>query len=148
MFVTIATVIVKVCVCNYSNSNSESICSHKCGHLYFACSSQAIIFCRTKLDCDNVEQYLLKLGGGEISHLYIRTSSSTCRGSQFPEVFLFVLGKGMVNKYSCVCLHGDRRPQERKANLQAFKDGDVRFLICTDVAARGIDVQGIPFGKP
>ena len=94
MFVTIATVIVKVCVCNYSNSNSESICSHKCGHLYFACSSQAIIFCRTKLDCDNVEQYLLKLGGGEISHLYIRTSSSTCRGSQFPEVFLFCISKG------------------------------------------------------
>ena len=60
----------------------------------------------------------------------------------------FVLVKGMVNKYSCVCLHGDRRPQERKANLQVFKDGDIRFLICTDVAARGIDVQGIPFGKP
>ena len=52
----------------------------------------------------------------------------------------------MVNEYSCVCLHGDRRPQERKANLQSFKDGEVRFLICTDVAARGIDVRGIPFG--
>ena len=27
----------------------------------------------------------------------------------------------MVNEYSCVCLHGDRRPQERKDNLNAFK---------------------------
>jgi len=26
---------------------------------------QAIIFCRTKLDCDNVEHYLVSLGGGE-----------------------------------------------------------------------------------
>lgn len=26
---------------------------------------QAIIFCRTKLDCDNAEQYLISLGGGE-----------------------------------------------------------------------------------
>lgn len=26
---------------------------------------QAILFCRTKLDCDNVEQYLVSLGGGE-----------------------------------------------------------------------------------
>lgn len=25
---------------------------------------QAIIFCRTKLDCDNAEKYLLSLGGG------------------------------------------------------------------------------------
>ena len=25
---------------------------------------QAIVFCRTKLDCDNIERYLLKLGGG------------------------------------------------------------------------------------
>lgn len=68
----------------------------------------------------------------------------------------------MVNEYSCVCLHGDRRPQERKDNLMAFKvtnnlktitkkncyfkTGEVRFLICTDVAARGIDITGIPFG--
>ena len=29
--------------------------------------------------------------------------------------------------------------------LQAFKDGDIRFLICTDVAARGIDISGLPY---
>lgn len=29
--------------------------------------------------------------------------------------------------------------------LQAFKDGDVRFMICTDVAARGIDISGLPY---
>ena len=28
---------------------------------------------------------------------------------------------------------------------QAFKDGDIRFLICTDVAARGIDIAGLPY---
>jgi len=33
----------------------------------------------------------------------------------------------------------------RRAALEAFKDGSVRFLICTDVAARGIDVKGLPF---
>ena len=31
--------------------------------------------------------------------------------------------------------------EERRHNLQAFKEGDVRFLICTDVAARGLDIQ-------
>lgn len=29
--------------------------------------------------------------------------------------------------------------------MQAFKDGDIRFLIATDVAARGIDISGLPF---
>ena len=28
---------------------------------------QAILFCRTKLDCDNIEHYLLSLGGGKLS---------------------------------------------------------------------------------
>merc|ERR1712100_28686 len=30
-------------------------------------------------------------------------------------------------------------------NLEAFKEGDLRFLVCTDVAARGIDIAGLPF---
>ncbi|XP_028392095.1 ATP-dependent RNA helicase DDX1-like [Dendronephthya gigantea] len=79
---------------------------------------QAIVFCRTKLDCDNIENYLINLGGGN---------------------------RAMVNEYSCVCLHSDRSVHERRENLRMFKEGEVRFLICTDVAARGIDVQGIPF---
>lgn len=29
--------------------------------------------------------------------------------------------------------------------LQAFKQGEVRFLICTDVAARGLDISGLPY---
>lgn len=79
---------------------------------------QGIIFCRTKLDCDNLEKYLI---------------------SQDRE------NRNRNSKYSCVCLHGDRKPQERKANLQKFKNKEVKFLICTDVAARGIDVSGVPF---
>ena len=49
------------------------------------------------------------------------------------------------DEFSCVCLHGDRAPNERKGNLMAFKNKKVRFMICTDVAARGIDIKGIPF---
>lgn len=28
---------------------------------------QAIVFCRTKIDCDNMEQYFIQQGGGNIS---------------------------------------------------------------------------------
>ena len=38
----------------------------------------------------------------------------------------------------------DKRPPPQ-ANLSAFKEGDVRFLICTDVAARGVDIKGLPY---
>ena len=47
-----------------------------------------------------------------------------------------------MNEYKCVCVHSDRRVPERRENLQKFKDGEARFLICTDVAARGIDIRG------
>ena len=48
---------------------------------------------------------------------------------------------GKENPYSCVVLGGARSMDERRAALAAFKDGDVRFLIATDVAARGLDIQ-------
>lgn len=50
-------------------------------------------------------------------------------------------------KYSCVCLHGDRKPAERKENLELFKNKQRKFLICTDVAARGLDITGLPFSE-
>lgn len=73
---------------------------------------RAIIYCRTKLDCDNLERHLNSFGKSE---------------------------------FSCVCLHGDRNPQERRDNLEKFKANRVNFLICTDVAARGIDIRGLPY---
>lgn len=85
---------------------------------------QAIIFCRTRVDCDNVAAYLTKQGGG--------------RG------FGGKAESGKENPYSCTILHGGKGP-ERQVALDAFKEGDVRFIICTDVAARGIDVKELPF---
>lgn len=55
--------------------------------------------------------------------------------------------KAKGHRLSCVCLHSDRSADERQSNLQRFKNNEVRFLICTDVASRGIDVSGLPFGK-
>lgn len=40
-------------------------------------------------------------------------------------------------------LHGDRPQWERTKVMNAFKDGTLRLLIATDVAARGLDVKDI-----
>lgn len=64
------------------------------------------------------------------------------------DYYFFLIGpKANKHRLSCVCLHSDRSPDERQHNLERFKTNEVRFLICTDVAARGIDVTGLPFGK-
>lgn len=87
--------------------------------------SQVLVFCRTNWDCNNLEAYLNRLGG--------------CRG------FKGKFESGKENPYSCVVLAGGRSQKQRQDSLEAFKDGDVRFMICTDVAARGIDIAGLPF---
>jgi ATP-dependent RNA helicase RhlE len=40
-------------------------------------------------------------------------------------------------------LHSNRSQSQRLAALKAFKSGAVRVLVATDIAARGIDVEGI-----
>jgi ATP-dependent RNA helicase RhlE len=42
-----------------------------------------------------------------------------------------------------VALHGNLSQAQRKRALQGFRDGKYRVLIATDIASRGIDVQGI-----
>ncbi len=40
-------------------------------------------------------------------------------------------------------IHGDRSQRQRQQALDGFKQGRYKVLVATDVAARGIDVQGI-----
>jgi len=77
-----------------------------------------LVFCRTNLDCDNLEKVL--------------RSTATNSGA-------------VKDKYSCKVLAGQRTMQERKASLKSFKDGEVRILIATDLAARGLDISELPF---
>ncbi|MEZ0329762.1 MAG: DEAD/DEAH box helicase [Dissulfuribacterales bacterium] len=45
--------------------------------------------------------------------------------------------------FSAAALHGDMNQGQRNRALQRLRDGRVRVLVATDVAARGIDVLGI-----
>ncbi len=40
-------------------------------------------------------------------------------------------------------LHSEMKKLERQAALKAFRDGKMKMLIATDVAARGLDIQGV-----
>jgi superfamily II DNA/RNA helicase len=41
-------------------------------------------------------------------------------------------------------LHGDKSQDERLKALEGFKKGEVDLLVCTDVAARGLDIKDVP----
>ncbi|PFH31733.1 putative ATP-dependent RNA helicase DDX1 [Besnoitia besnoiti] len=110
----------------FASQRAKEIKPHLVAALADAFKMEAcLVFCRTNLDCDNLEQFLTALGGGRR--------------------FAGKAESGKENPYSCVVLAGMRSQEERNKNLAHFKAGDVRFLICTDVAARGIDIHELPF---
>ena len=52
--------------------------------------------------------------------------------------------KLMKNGIQAVAFHGDKSQGARTEALAKFKTGKTRVLVATDLAARGIDIQGLP----
>jgi superfamily II DNA/RNA helicase len=49
----------------------------------------------------------------------------------------------ILHHYPCYCLHGAMRQKDRIQVMNGFKEGAFRYLIATDVAARGIDISNV-----
>ncbi|QQP91417.1 DEAD/DEAH box helicase [Skermanella sp. TT6] len=45
--------------------------------------------------------------------------------------------------FNAGALHGDMPQSKRTETLEAFKKGEITLLVCSDVAARGIDIAGL-----
>jgi len=55
-----------------------------------------------------------------------------------------VLEEAMHNRgYNCVKLHSDILQSKRERIMKSFRNGDIQYLIATDVAARGLDISGV-----
>jgi len=48
-----------------------------------------------------------------------------------------------IDGHEAAAIHGNKSQNARQAALKGFAGGRVRILVATDIAARGIDVQGI-----
>ncbi|UCD68725.1 MAG: DEAD/DEAH box helicase [Betaproteobacteria bacterium] len=46
---------------------------------------------------------------------------------------------------NAAAIHSDRTQAERMQALAQFKEGKVRILVATDIAARGLDIEQLPF---
>ena len=43
----------------------------------------------------------------------------------------------------CIALHADRTMDQRRQAVEGFKGGRYKVLVATDIAARGLDIDGI-----
>jgi superfamily II DNA/RNA helicase len=55
-----------------------------------------------------------------------------------------ILAKSLIRHgFDAAALHGDMDQSARTATLEKFKRGEIGILVASDVAARGLDVQGL-----
>ncbi|MEN5178915.1 DEAD/DEAH box helicase [Comamonas sp. 4034] len=82
-----------------------------------------------------------------------RVIIKTLRDRQVRQAFVFVNSKLGCSRLTrtlerdglrAAALHGDKSQDERLKALEAFKQGEVDLLVCTDVAARGLDIKDVP----
>lgn len=48
-------------------------------------------------------------------------------------------------RIKAAAIHGDKAQNNRQKVLQQFKDGEIRVLVATDIAARGIDIDKLKY---
>lgn len=98
---------------------------------------------------DHIEQDIIRVpsGGDKFEML-----CNLLVDAEFEKVLVFAETKRMVDKISkklkqsgvtSDLIHGDKSQNYRSAALNKFKKGNVKVLVATDVAARGIDVSNI-----
>jgi ATP-dependent RNA helicase DeaD len=102
-----------------------------------------------ELDLPPIDMYSVRIGRANklwaLSRLLLRMSEED-------QTIIFCNTKRMVDlatqrlrkhKFSVEGLHGDLNQNQREKILDRFKNGEFKTIIATDVAARGIDVDGI-----
>jgi len=59
------------------------------------------------------------------------------------ETVQYLSGKLYAEELPCVWLEGKMPQDKRNRAIERFKNGEVKVLVATDVAARGLDIDGI-----
>ena len=97
----------------------------------------------------DIQQYRIDLEGREQK---LETLIALLEGGQYERAIAFCNTKNMTDRLagllsmrgiSCKAIHGDIQQRVREKTLQQFKAGQLRVLVATDVAARGLDIDDV-----
>jgi ATP-dependent RNA helicase RhlE len=97
---------------------------------------------------ERVKQFATFVNPGEKQALLTITLKST----EIDRALVFTRTKHGADKVvkhltaagiGCAAIHGNKSQPQRTQALQAFRAGEIKILVATDIAARGIDVSGV-----
>ena len=102
-----------------------------------------------EVEIPEIDQYAIKIGRANKLWALGRI---ICRMNEGDQMLVFANTKRMVDilserlgkfRIDAIGLHGDLAQGKREKIIGSFKEGRERIVIATDVAARGLDVDGI-----
>ena len=104
---------------------------------------------RSNATASTVEQHFYSVGDDDKR----RALHQILKQREMKQAFVFVnsklgcarLARSLEREgLKTTALHGDKSQDERLKALDSFKKGEVDLLVCTDVAARGLDIKDVP----
>lgn len=97
----------------------------------------------------DIQQYAVELLGRDEK---LNTMVALLRGGDYERAIAFCNTKNMTDRLagllkmrhiSCEAIHGDIPQKTREQTLKLFREGKIRVLVATDVAARGLDIDDV-----
>ncbi|GGY02200.1 DEAD/DEAH box helicase [Paludibacterium paludis] len=116
----------------------------------FMVDPQLVEVARQNSTNDQVEQLVYQVDAYRKRHLL----SHLIRQRQMSQVIVFCRTKISADQlardlkrdgHAAEAIHGDKSQGSRLETLAAFKSGEVKVLVATDVAARGLDISELPY---
>ena len=106
--------------------SGKSVVNKKITHQYFICDEKGKL---------NTLLQFLKSQNENRGLVFCKTKAVTKK-----------ITKQLIAKnIACDAIHGDLLQKERDKVMRAFKNKKIQFLVATDVAARGIDIEALAF---
>ena len=115
---------------------------------YLKDDAKHIAIVKTEMTASKITQYFYEVHGDQRFEALCRlidfdmpqSSIIFCRTKKgVDDLVIAMQSRG----YMVEGMHGDMSQVQRMKTLKKFKDGALKFLVATDVAARGIDVEGV-----